>query len=140
VDRTGHALVGQRLLIVEDEYLIAADLTQTLEKIGIVVVGPAGSVETALELVKEEGSRLDGAVLDVNLHGQRVYPVAEALAGCGVPFLFTTGYDAEAIPDLYSKVPRCEKPVDIQKLIQWLDETAAIHAGPMAPPGGSADG
>ena len=103
MDRMGHAWDGQRLLVVEDEYLIAADLTQTLERIGVVVVGPVGSVETALELVKEEGCRLDGAVLDVNLHGQRVYPVAEALAGCGVPFLFTTGYDAEAIPDLYSE-------------------------------------
>jgi CheY-like chemotaxis protein len=90
-DRRSDGLHGRRLLVVEDEYLVAADLTESLEEMGAQVVGPVGSVEAALEKVRTDGHRLDGAVLDVNLRGERVYPVAEALAAHGVPFVFTTG-------------------------------------------------
>ncbi len=72
-------LRGRRLLVVEDEYAIATDLARTLEGRGVEVVGPAGSVEDALELVETEGGRLDGAVLDINLHDERAYPIADAL-------------------------------------------------------------
>src|SRR4051812_9459903 len=75
-------LAGKRLLVVEDEYLIAMELCHSIEEGGGEVVGPAGSVEDALGLIAEV-ARLDGAVLDVNLRGQRVYPVADALAARG---------------------------------------------------------
>jgi CheY-like chemotaxis protein len=111
--------------VVEDEYLIAADLTASLESLGVEVIGPAASVEEALSLVENNGGRLDGAVLDVNLRNERVYPVADVLTERGVPFLFTTGYDAIAIPAAYACSPRCEKPVDKAQLVQWLSNTGS---------------
>lgn len=113
-------LKGRRLLVVEDDYMIAADLANSLEELGIDVIGPAGSVEDALELVERQGARLDAAVLDINLREERVYPVANALAARGIPFVFTTGYDAVAIPETYASTPRCEKPVDRMQLVRWL--------------------
>lgn len=115
-------LKGRRFLVVEDEYLIAADLAAFLEAQGIEVVGPAASVNEALALLESDGDRLDGAVLDINLQDDRVYPVADVLRSRGVPFVFTTGYDACAIPKSYADIPRCDKPVDEQRLIRVLRE------------------
>jgi DNA-binding LytR/AlgR family response regulator len=117
------SLKGRCLLVVEDEYLLAADLTASLESLGVEVVGPAASVEEALSLVENKGGRLDGAVLDINLRNERVYPVADVLTARGVPFVFTTGYDAIAIPAAYARAPRCEKPVDKAQLVRWLSNT-----------------
>jgi CheY-like chemotaxis protein len=111
---------GCRYLVVEDEYFIAADLTHLLESLGIEVVGPAASVQEALRLVENDGGRLDGAVLDINLRDERVYPVADALRARGVPFVFTTGYDAAGVPSSYADAPRCEKPVDKARLVRCL--------------------
>jgi CheY-like chemotaxis protein len=113
-------LRGRRFLIVEDEYLLAADMAACLEAVGIDVVGPASSVKEALALFERDRGRLHGAVLDINLQNDRVYPVADALRSRGVPFVFTTGYDASAIPKCYADVPRCDKPVDEQRLIRCL--------------------
>jgi len=116
------SLRGRRLLVVEDEYLIAADLTASLESLGVEVIGPAASVDEALFLVETNGGRLDGAVLDINLRDERVYPVADVLTARGVPFIFTTGYDAIALPNSYAGAPRCEKPVDKAQLVRWLSD------------------
>jgi len=116
------ALRGRRLLVVEDDYLIAVDLARDLARRGAEVVGPAGSVRDALALVEAEGDRLDGAVLDINVRDGRVYPVADALAARGVPFVFLTGYDARVIPDAYAGVPRCEKPVSSALLSRMLSK------------------
>jgi DNA-binding LytR/AlgR family response regulator len=113
-------LRGRRLLVVEDEYVIAADLAVFLEAIGVEVAGPAASVAEALTLLENDGNRLDGAVLDINLGNERVYPVADVLRGRGIPFVFTTGYDAAVVPNSYSDVPRCEKPVDERRLARCL--------------------
>ncbi|MGF1627658.1 MAG: response regulator [Alphaproteobacteria bacterium] len=112
--------MGKRLLVVEDEYLVATDLACALEAMGVMVVGPAGTVEDALDLVESDGGRLDGAVLDINLRGERVYPVADALTARGVPFVFATGYDMATVPETYAQVPRCEKPVDRARLTRLL--------------------
>jgi CheY-like chemotaxis protein len=119
-ERHSSGLQGRRLLVVEDEYLVAAHLAYTLEELGVEVIGPAGTVEEALQLVESEGSRIDGAVLDVNLHGVRVYPVADALAARGMPFVFLTGYDVTALPEAFRGVPRCEKPVETALLAKSL--------------------
>jgi DNA-binding NtrC family response regulator len=113
-------LAGKRLLVVEDEYLIASDLVAALEEARAEVVGPAATVEAALQLVASEDSTLDGAVLDINLRDQRVFPVADALEARGVPFVFATGYDEGSIPPAYRGMPRYEKPVDKQKLLEIL--------------------
>jgi DNA-binding LytR/AlgR family response regulator len=119
-DETSNGLRNRRLLIVEDDYMIAVELARSLEALGVEVIGPAASVEDALALVEREGGRMDGAVLDINLRGRRVYPVAEALTAQGVPFIFATGYDAMVIPADYAGVPRCEKPVDKELLARML--------------------
>jgi CheY-like chemotaxis protein len=117
-------LKGRRLLVVEDEYLIAADIAAFLEGLGVEVAGPAGSVAEALAVLQSEVDQLDGAVLDVNLGREHVYPVADLLRARGIPFVFTTGYDATAIPSEYGDISRCEKPVDEQRLVRCLCEAA----------------
>jgi DNA-binding LytR/AlgR family response regulator len=99
-------------LIVEDEYMLADDLRQEIEDAGAVVLGPAPDAQSALELVGGE-TRIDGAVLDINLGGEVSYPIADALAARRIPFLFTTGYDASALPGRYAHVTRCEKPLRV---------------------------
>jgi DNA-binding response OmpR family regulator len=103
-------LDGKRVLVVEDDYLIAMGLGRSFEDEGAEVLGPVGRVETALELIARETS-IDGAVLDINLAGDLVFPVADALFARGVPFVFSTGYDADAVPAPYREVPRYRKPV-----------------------------
>ena len=104
-------LRGRHVLIVEDEYLLAEDLRMTLERFGAEVLGPVPSVGEAMASVADH-PELDGAVLDMNLRGNMVFPVADMLTARGVPFLFTTGYAISAIPDRYADVTRFEKPFD----------------------------
>jgi DNA-binding response OmpR family regulator len=79
-------LSGQCILIVEDEYLMSDDLRQELERHGATVLGPAGAVDRALYLAAS-ASRIDGAVLDINLNGEMVFPVLDALLQRDVPVL-----------------------------------------------------
>lgn len=101
-----------RVLVVEDEYLLADELQRELKRAGAVVLGPVPSVDLALNLLAREAV-VDGAVLDVNLGGEHVYPVADALTDRAIPFVFVTGYDAQALPPRFAQSPRCEKPVKI---------------------------
>ena len=110
-------LAGCRILIVEDEFLIAMDLESSIARAGGTVVGPANTLEAAMAAVS---GKLDGAVLDVNLRGKMVFPVADALAARHVPFVFTTGYDDGAIPERFSNAARCGKPVAIEELLEYL--------------------
>lgn len=112
-------LQGRRVLVVEDEYMLAEDLRQQLIEEGAVVVGPVGSVAQALALLGSPKT-LNAAILDVNLGGELVYPVADALTEQGVPYVFTTGYDASALPVRFSAIGRCEKPIDIKKVVDFV--------------------
>src|SRR3712207_5670272 len=115
------ALAYRRVLIVEDEYFLADDMAQVLRKYGAQVVGPVPSSEKALALLAEEP--VDAAILDINLKGQMVFPVADALREQGVPFVFATGYDESAVPEAYKDVPRWEKPFrpnDLAKALPGL--------------------
>ena len=103
-------LDGKNVLVVEDDYLIAIGISQSFEEAGADVIGPVGRVDKALALIAQCG-RIDGAVLDINLNDEMVFPVAEALCERGVPFLFSTGYDASIIPERFHDVPRFLKPV-----------------------------
>ena len=85
-----------RVLLVEDELLIAMLLEETLEDAGYTVVGPYSRLSEALEAADHE--TVDAALLDVNLAGEKVYPAAERLAGRGVPFLLLSGYGDKALP------------------------------------------
>ena len=114
-----------RILVVEDEYLLADELALELADEGAVVLGPAPSVKRALGLLAAEES-LDGAILDLNLGGESAFPVADALIGRSVPLVFTTGYDAGAIPERFAHIPRCEKPINIGRITAALGKV--IHA------------
>ncbi len=111
-------LHGRRVLIVEDEYMLASDLARGFAKAGIDIVGPTGSLAKAIQLLKDGG--VDGAVLDIKLSDKQVYPLADTLIERGTPIVFVTGYDAGAIPARFSGVPLCEKPVDTLKVIEAL--------------------
>ncbi len=115
-----------RILVVEDEYLLADELSYGLHEAGAVVIGPAPSVEGALKVIQADG-RLDCAILDMNLGGKRVDPVADVLAGRGVPFLFVTGYDSLNIPARFSHVVCCAKPVSMAAVTGAIRRV--IHAG-----------
>ena len=113
-------LSGQHVLIVEDEYFLAQDLVDYFQDLGVQVLGPAASVSEALRLL--ESAEVQGAILDVNLRGERVYPVADVLRQRHVPFVFASGYGGELEPRAYADVPRCIKPVDFGVLAQTLVE------------------
>lgn len=113
------SLAERHVLVVEDDYLIAAALAEELADRAAVVIGPAPSVERALILVDGAG-QLDLAVLDVNLRGEEVYPVADVLAGKGIPFVLVTGYDRHAIPDRYRQGLILEKPVETSAVLSAL--------------------
>jgi CheY-like chemotaxis protein len=113
------SLSGRRVLIVEDEYFVADDLGRALTQLGAEVLGPVATREEAFELLSA-GERIDLAVLDINLQGESVFPVADTLLEQGVPFLFATGYDQTAIPAQYQQVLRWEKPFAPEALAQAL--------------------
>jgi CheY-like chemotaxis protein len=102
-------LRDRRILIVEDEYLIAASLQENLELAGCVVVGPVPTIEQALEVI-ESNSRLDAAVVDVNLGGRLAYPVADILQARNIPFIFTSGYEDTFLHSRYPQAKNCAKP------------------------------
>jgi len=110
---------ARRVLVAEDEYLLATKMVAAFAELGMETVGPVGTVERALELVEHSG-HLDGAVLDIKLRDGMVFPVAEALWARGVPFVFTTGYNEQAIPDRYKDVVRYEKPFDPAQVARAL--------------------
>jgi CheY-like chemotaxis protein len=107
-------LAGRSVLIVEDQYLIADEMCALVERLGGTVVGPAPRVSAALAALASR--RPDLALLDVNLDGEHIYPVAEALREAGIPFVFMTGYDPWAIDSRFSDAPHLEKPIALPAL------------------------
>ncbi|WP_426000430.1 response regulator [Caulobacter sp. DWR1-3-2b1] len=96
-----------------------------LEDGGAEVIGPAPTVQDALTLIQAHGPRLDRAVLDINLRGEKVFPVADALLALDVPFIFRTGYDSDVLPAAYAHVARHSKPLNCTAVLAALAATAA---------------
>lgn len=119
---SGESLSGLRLFVVEDEALVAMLLEQMLEELGCEVVSLAGTVNQALDQVDTVAPKVDAAILDVNLGGERVYPVADALAELDVPFLFATGYGPSGLEDRYPDRTVLAKPYVEATLIKALIE------------------
>lgn len=115
-----NVLKGRRVLVVEDEYFLADDMARALESLGAQVVGPVPTRERALALITSEA--LDAAVLDINLKGDAVFPVADALGARGVPYVFATGYDLSSLPEAYQAIPRWEKPFNPHELARALSQ------------------
>jgi len=114
----GEDLNGLRILVVEDEAAISLLLEDMLLDFGCEVVGPAARLTAALDIAHRE--TLDLAILDVNVAGEPVYPVVEALEARKVPFLFSTGYGSAGIRDLYRDRPVLQKPFAQHDLRQKL--------------------
>lgn len=117
-------LHGRRVLVVEDEALVAMVMEHILEDLGCAIIGPAGTVEEALRLLETE-AKPDLAVLDVNLGGTKVFPVAEVLARLHVPFAFSTGYGEGGIPDEWRSRPALRKPYAYEDVVTGLGSLVA---------------
>lgn len=101
-------LAGLRILIVEDESLVAMLLETILEDLGCIPIGPASSVDEGMSAASD--LKLDGALLDVNVAGQLVFPIAQTLKDRGVPFVFSTGYGEGGLPPEWRGQTTIQKP------------------------------
>jgi CheY-like chemotaxis protein len=116
---TALSLDGARVLVVEDNYVVADALRFLIDGYGGAVTATVPSVERAFDALA--GDAVDVAVLDINLQGASVVPLAEYLRARGVPFLFLTGYGTgELLPEHLRRQPRLDKPVDAERLIRAL--------------------
>ena len=118
-------LRDRRILVVEDEYLIAMSLADALENAGSVVVGPAPSVDKAIQTINSE-SHIDAAVVDVNLGGVLAYAVADLLIARKIPFVFTSGYEDNVLRERYSQVKNCPKPYLFRAMEEALVEAMSL--------------
>jgi len=121
-------LAERRVLLVEDEMLVAMLLEELVIELGCKVVGPASRIDQALALARE--APVDVAVLDVNLDGQLTYPVAEALEARRIPFVFATGYGEDGLADRYKSAALLQKPFRPRDVARAL--AGAISASGMA--------
>jgi CheY-like chemotaxis protein len=108
------ASAALRILVVEDELMISMLVEDMLTELGHQVAGVAASLEEATRLARE--AEFDGALLDVNLNGKKVDAVAEALVVRNIPFVFTTGYGQQGVPDAFRDRPTLQKPYQIEQL------------------------
>lgn len=118
---------GKRVLVVEDEFLVALGLEDNLRSLGCAVVGPISSLSAALAAAAHE--KVDAAILDVNLAGEAVYPAASILADRGIPFLFCSGYTGSVrMPAEFADTPRVSKPYTSRVIADALSEL--LSGGP----------
>ena len=107
-----------RVLVVEDDVLIAQDATEALRQVGAEVLGPCATEAAALECLEEHHP--SAALVDLNLGDGVSFRVAQALQGWRIPFVFVTGYDQTVIPPEFAHVTRLEKPVEMREVIGSL--------------------
>jgi CheY-like chemotaxis protein len=118
------SLNGRRILIVEDESLIALLIQDALEEAGADVVGPCYTVPECLKVARSES--LDAAVLDVDLAGQDIFPAADVLRQRGIPIVFHTAHgDREELQTRFGEVEVCRKPVPMENLVAVLGRAAS---------------
>lgn len=128
VDSNEDRLSGARVLVVEDEAAISMLLEDMLLDFGCEIVGPAARLATALEMARNEDYTV--AILDVNVAGEPIYPVAEAIAERNLPIVFSTGYGGAGIREPFRDRPVVQKPFSQQDLKRTL--IAAIQGATTA--------
>ncbi|KEQ53452.1 response regulator [Sphingobium chlorophenolicum] len=111
------------VLVVEDEYFLASDLSALLAEEGFTVIGPHGSLFGALKAIG--GKAPDIALLDVNLHGEMCYPLMDELIARSVPIVIATGYDGQALPDRFDACVRVAKPYRRDEMLGAIDTALA---------------
>jgi CheY-like chemotaxis protein len=114
---------ARRILVVEDEILIGMLLEDMLTDLGYQVAGTASRVEEALTLARN--LPIDAAILDVNVGGTEVFPVADVLAGRSIPFVFATGYGERVLPIAYKERPTLQKPFEQSSLEREIGKLLA---------------
>jgi DNA-binding NtrC family response regulator len=120
-------LVGQRILVAEDEGLIALELERILQDFGCEVVGPLASIEDVLE--NAERGKFDGALLDVNLRGRQIFEILPELQKLGLKLIITSGYDDVTLfPAAFRTMPRIAKPFDERQLRRVCESVFAKSA------------
>jgi CheY-like chemotaxis protein len=124
---TKHIFEGLRVLVVEDEMIIAEMIEMTLLDVGAEVVGPVARLDAAMRLAAEES--IDAAVLDINIRGGSSYGVADILAERDIPFVLCSGYGNWALEERYRDRPRLTKPYTMQCLVAALDKLLDTQTG-----------
>jgi DNA-binding response OmpR family regulator len=117
---------GTRILVVEDEYLLAEDLRRTLQEQGAIVVGPAPSIPAAERLLADEAA-IDFAVLDINLAGTSAYPIADRLVRSRIPFAFVSGFERSTVPPRFAGIAVLEKPLNFRLLCDAISAGVRSH-------------
>jgi DNA-binding response OmpR family regulator len=112
-------LAGTRVLVVEDEFLIADDLARALRQCGAELIGPAGTLADADRLIRSSEPP-DAAILDLNLHGEDSAGLVEQLSERGIPCLILSGYSERSFPDRIRGLPKLEKPVPYDRVTRTL--------------------
>jgi PAS domain S-box-containing protein len=130
-EASAQGLEGQRILVIEDEVMVALEVIELLEQLGSRPLGPAHSVTQALELLAREA--LDAALLDANLGGEQVDAVAAALTRKNIPFVFVTGYSRDSLPSAFRNAPVLPKPFMQTELISALRALFKSDAGGAIP-------
>ena len=117
------ALTGKRILLVEDDYYMVSELAQRLAAMDVIVAAKCPGVAEALGAIAA-ATDLDAAILDINLSGEMVFPVADRLERLGIPFIFATGYDPDVLPDRHADKIVLRKPVEVESLALVLSDVA----------------
>ena len=112
-----------RVLVVEDEFLVALELSRIVERAGYSVVGPAESVDATRKVLAQQ--KVDLALLDINLRGELVFPIAEYLEAIGLPYIFVTGNSPSSLPAEYRHRPLVQKPYNSELLLALIEEHLA---------------
>jgi DNA-binding response OmpR family regulator len=119
-----------RILAVEDEFLLSVVLAENLRGAGYEVIGPFDTLAEAMKAARRE--RFDLAVLDINIRGTMVYPLADQILERGIPFLFLTGYVGADLPERLADFPRLPKPYEARLLLREVQRLILAHADHLA--------
>jgi two-component sensor histidine kinase/DNA-binding response OmpR family regulator len=136
-DVSNARFLGLRVLLIEDETLVAMMMKEVLANLGCTVAGPYATVASALEAAKDES--FDFALLDVNLGNELVYPVANVLAARGAPFVFLTGYDSDHVDSRFKDTMTLQKPLQQETLRRLLVSKSGVLCGATVPNDGAED-